>query len=736
MAPEDSIAKHFRLIKPQISALRRLGLVTINDLLYHFPARYETAGAESQADKLISGAKVTLYGTLSKLKAKRLWKSRRPATEGWFEDATGKIKCMWFNQPYIASYVPEGSYVKLTGTVTGSPGRFYIASPEVEVIPAGSIPAGRLQVPPQPAGLFDKSENQKTESGNSLFPIYPESRGITSRWFYHALERVFGSGVLSQIEDPIPEEVRARYNLPDIATSLVWVHTPEKQSHAEAARKRFAFEEIFTIQVAKAQERALNDTQVSFPIKNGQELAKRFFASLDFPATRAQERATAEILRDFEKPHPMARLLEGDVGSGKTLVAAATAYAVVNSRPQGRESGTLQVAYMAPTEILAEQHFQSFIEYFKHLPINIALITGSGCKKFPSKVARGRATDISRSQLLKWVANGEISMVVGTHALIQKSVHFKHLAYAIIDEQHRFGTNQRKALVRGENRVENSSLPHFLSMTATPIPRTFALTLYGDLDLSVLDELPPGRAKVKTQIVNTKEREAAYEIVRRELESGRQAFVVCPRIEEPDPKMMNALQAKSAKAEAKRLKKEVFPEYEIGLLHGAMKPAEKDASMAEFVSGKIQVLVATSVVEVGINVPNATVMMIEGAERFGLAQLHQLRGRIMRSSHSPYCFLLPFTHGQASSKRLKALEKSDDGFALAEADLEARGAGDLFGRRQWGISDLGMEALKNPRLIKAAREEASEVVREDASIAKYPTLAERIKNISGELHSE
>ena len=734
MNPSDPITKHFRLIKPQTSALKRLGILTIKDMLYHFPARYETAGADSQTNQLVAGEKVTLYGTLSGLKAKRLWKSRRPATEGWFEDATGRVKCMWFNQPYIASYVPEGSYVRLTGTVTGSAGRFYIASPEVEIIPAGSMSSG----------MFQKSEPQKQEAVNALFPVYPESRGITSKWFYHALERVFSNDVLSLIEDPIPEDVRARYNLPDIAKSLVWIHKPEKQNHAEAARKRFSFEEIFTIQVAKAQERALNDTQSSFPIKNGQELAERFFASSAFPPTDAQIRATAEILGDFGKPHPMARLLEGDVGSGKTLVAAATAYAVISNRgtfPRDSASvphisASLQVAYMAPTEILAEQHFQSFIEYFKHLPINIALITGSGCKKFPSKVAKGRATDISRSQLLKWVANGEISMLVGTHALIQKSVQFKHLAYAIVDEQHRFGTNQRKALVHGQKNEKSISLPHFLSMTATPIPRTFALTLYGDLDLSVLDELPPGRAKVKTQIIGTKEREAMYEIVRRELACGRQAFVVCPRIEEPDPKKMNALQAKSAKAEAKRLQKDIFPEYEIGLLHGAMKPDEKEDVMKDFASGKIQVLVATSVVEVGINVPNATVMMIEGAERFGLAQLHQLRGRIQRSSHPPYCFLLPFTKGEVSSKRLKALEKSDDGFALAEADLEARGAGDLFGRRQWGISDLVMEALKNPRLIKAAREEAYALVAKDASIRKFPALAERIKNIAGELHSE
>jgi len=533
------------------------------------------------------------------------------------------------------------------------------------------------------------------------------------------------------MDDPIPSDIRSRYNLPDIKTALVWIHTPEKMSHAEAARKRFAFEEIFTIQIARARERAENDAQKSFPIKDGGEHAERFLSTIPFSPTSAQKLAIKDIFDNFSSPHPMARLLEGDVGSGKTLVAATSAHAVVNSRPPNRQSGTLQVAYMAPTEILAQQHFQSFIEFFSHLPINIALMTGSGCKKFPSKVSKGKATDISRAQLLKWVASGEIAMLVGTHALIQKAVKFQHLAFCIVDEQHRFGTRQRRALAH-----KGDAAPHFLSMTATPIPRTLALTIYGDLDISVLDELPPGRAKVKTVIVTKEKRAEAYESVRRELASGRQAFVICPRIEEPDPAKIHALQAKSAKAEAKRLQKDIFPEFRIGLLHGSVKPAEKDEVMRQFAAHEIDILVATSVVEVGINVPNATVMLIEGAERFGLAQLHQLRGRIMRSSHPPHCFLLPETAGEVAMKRLRALEKSDDGFKLAEADLENRGAGDLFGRQQWGVTDLGMEALKNPRLIAAARAEAQKLVAKDPSLSNYPALAQRVASAGQELHGE
>src|SRR3989344_4595430 len=493
MLPNDDISKHFRLTPLQSAALKRLGLTRIGALLRHFPARYETAGASGRAGGLIPGSKVTLIGTLSKLKARKLWKSRRNITEGWFEDSSGRVKVMWFNQPYMASYVPQTALVKVSGTVGGKEDRPYIANPEVEAVPAGAA----LE------GMFTED---KEPEGASVFPVYPETRGITSKWFYHALERVFASDILKHFADPIPSDVRDRYHLPNPARSLIAMHRPSNPREAEAARKRFAFEEIFSVSLTRSRERSDNDAQASFPIQNAEALAERFLKTIPFPPTEAQKRAISDILKDFGERHPMARLLEGDVGSGKTLVAAASAYAVVNSRPPNRESGTLQAAYMAPTEILATQHFQSFIEYFSPLPINIALMTGSGCKKFPSKSAgwrsRDRATDISRTQLLKWVANGEIAMLVGTHAIIQRSVKFQHLAYAIVDEQHRFGTRQRRALAHKGDLLagRQAQQPHFLSMTATPIPRTLALTMYGDLDISVLDELPPGPPKITTKI--------------------------------------------------------------------------------------------------------------------------------------------------------------------------------------------------------------------------------------------
>lgn len=715
MSPGDEISRHFRLVPAQAAALRRLGLCTIRDLLYHFPSRYDEAGRGSRADALTPGAKVTLVGSLSKLKAKKLWKSRRAATEGWFEDGSGRVRVLWFNQPYIASYVKEGEVVRITGTVAGKPENPYLANPEIE---RGSFELS--------GGLFAQDAGDVPP----LFPVYPETQGITSRWFYHALERVFAQKAHEKLTDPVPPEVRARLHLPELAASFVWIHMPEEKKHTEAARKRFAFEEIFALHVAKAQERFRNDESASFPIPDAQERGDAFLAGVDMTPTGAQRRAIAEIAADLSATHPMARLIEGDVGSGKTLIAAAAAYAAVTSRPKGRESGTLQVAYMAPTEILAQQHFESFTRYFTHLPINMGLITGSGCKKFPSKTARGGATTISRTQLLKWVANGEIALLIGTHALIQKTVKFRHLALAIVDEQHRFGVNQRRALAH-----KGAAAPHFLSMTATPIPRTLALTLYGDLDLSVVDELPPGRAKVITKMIDEKGRGEMYATIRRELEAGRQAYVICPRIDEPDPKKLNALMAKSAKAEAARLAKDVFPEYAIGLLHGAMTPADKDAAMRSFGRNETQLLVATSVVEVGVNVPNATVIVIEGAERFGLSQLHQLRGRVQRSAHQPYCFLVPDTRSAISLRRLRALERSSDGFALAEADLELRGAGDLYGRAQWGVSDIGMEALKNPRLIETARAEAAQIIRTDPTLSRLPALRARVLS-SAHMHGE
>ncbi len=729
MDSATKLEEAFRLTDVQKSALKRLGLRTVRDLLYHFPSRWEQGGEASSVAGLQAGQEVSLVGQLEKLEAKKSWKSRVPMTEGWLRDPSGRIKLRWFNQPYIAKMYAEGTTVRAVGKVSGSEGKLYLANPQLQKISAIEGELFAKQEPPRRSEVYLSEAEAPAQP--DLFAIYPESRGVTSLWFRSALRKLFEGGALNEVEDPIPADIVKKYNLPTLKTALHWMHQPHELKDAQAARKRFAFEEVFMIQLERGRERALQAKEKSFSIDAPKSDVAQFMAAFPFEATVAQKKAVDAILKDLYSGRPMGRLLEGDVGSGKTAVAATAAYATVRTRPAGQNFGTLQVAYMAPTEILAKQHFESFIKYFEQFPINIGLITGSGCLKFPSKTRRGEATDISRAQLLKWVQNGEIPVVIGTHALIQKAVKFKHLALVVIDEQHRFGTNQRRALARKEN-----ELPHLLSMTATPIPRTLALTVYGDLDLTLLDQMPPGRKPIITQIVKPGAREEAYAKIHEELAEGRQAYVICPRIDEPDPDKAGALQAKSVKEEAKRLKADVFPQYEIGILHSKMRPAEKDQVMEDFAAHKIDILVATSVVEVGVNVPNATMILIEGAERFGLSQLHQLRGRVVRSNHQAYCFVVPESKSENTAIRLKALSTAKSGFELAEQDLLQRGPGELSGRKQWGISDIGMEALKNLKLVEAARAEALELVKGDAQLAKHPLLAQALFARAAAMHFE
>ncbi len=714
MHPDELLTQHFRISDATTKALHKLGISSLRDLLYHFPSRYEDAAEAQYVKEVTPGETVVLHGVVSGLKTKKSFRTRVPMAEGYIEDQTGRLKLVWFHQPYLAKMIPEGATVRVRGKVNKGKNGLSITNPTVEASTGG------------PAPLFSKN------SGNAgKYPIYAESEGVTSLWIYHHIQRVIAGGAVEKLEDPLPKELIERYHLPTLQSAIIWIHAPQSDMKAEAARKRFAFEEVFCIQVSRQQEREENKKMQALQIDADRERIQSFTDTFPFAPTKGQTKAIEEILSDFDKSYPMARLLEGDVGSGKTAVAAATAYAVATSRPKGQGFGNLQIAYMCPTEVLATQQFESFIQNFKKYPLQIALITGSGCRKYPSKVKPNTWTDISKPQLLKWVANGEIAMVIGTHALIQKTVKFKHLAYVVIEEQHRFGTAQRKKLATKEG-----TIPHLLSMTATPIPRTLALTVYGDLDLSLLTDMPEGRKPIKTEIVAQGDRKTTYEKIRAELQAGRQAYVICPRIDEPDPDKAFALNTKSVKEEAKRLKKEVFPEYEIGIMHSKMTPAEKEKVMHEFATGKIRILVATSVVEVGVNVPNATIILIEGAERFGLAQLHQLRGRVVRSNHQAYCYLCTTNSNGQNNARLKAIVSAKNGFELAERDLELRGAGELYGRRQWGISDVGMEALKNIRLVEAARNEAQQLVQKDPELKKHPIIKKLADEKASELHFE
>lgn len=738
MKPSDPLSTHFRIDTVHQKALKKLGIATVYDLLLHLPARYEDVSDVQSVGGLVKDQEAIVYGQLSGLKTRKAWKSKRPISEGYIEDGSAKIKVMWFNQPYMAKMYSDGMYVKMVGKVTGSENKLYIANPEVERLDA--LPVDRHD------SIFKGSE----ATDDTIYPVYRETKGVTSKWFYHTVLKCFEKGVLEQIHDPIPEAILKKYKLPVLKTALRWIHTPKKASDAEAARKRFAFEEVFYIQVQKALDRQAVSAASTYQVNTDKTHLKEFVERFPFSLTSAQKSAIDNILKDFSGNHAMSRLLEGDVGSGKTAVAAATAYAVATSRPpEGRKSnsgkvsdldyGALQVAYMAPTEILAKQHFESFIEYFRHLPIQIGLITGSGCQKFPSKSNPSKPTPISKAQLLKWVKNGEIPILIGTHALIYKSVEFKHLAYVIIDEQHRFGTNQRKALAKKDARM-----PHLLSMTATPIPRTLALTIYGDLDITLLDQMPTGRKPIITKVVGPSQQSEMYGHVRSELTTGRQAYVICPRIEEPDPTKENALQLKSVTAEAERLAQSEFKNWRLGILHGKMTPSEKDKVMAKFANHEIDVLVATSVVEVGVNVPNATNVIIEGAERFGLSQLHQLRGRVVRGTHQPYCFAVTESKSEKTRERLKALTTAKNGFELAEYDLQFRGSGQLYGAKQSGLSDLGMEAIKNLKLVEAARNEAHHLVTSLPSKSgvppdlsrHFPLISNRVTKIGETLHME
>lgn len=708
MIPESRIDANFRLTSDQKAALARLNLHTILDLLYYFPTRYSSISEIKNISELIVGEKAIIYGKISNLKTAKGFKSKMTYAEATIEDRTGKIKTIWFRQPYIAKMFGEGDLVKLSGTVSDKNGAKYLSNPEIEKTKDMPIDAGN--------SLFKNTDQISAVS----YPVYPETQGITSRWIYHAIDKIIKTGTVENIIDPIPPEILEKYHLPSLKTALVWVHMPKEESHGLAARKRFAFEEIFFIQLLRQKAKKEYEKNKSFFVHAKKEAVDDFISRFPFLPTEAQTNAIEDIFKDLRSEKPMLRLLEGDVGSGKTFVAAAIAYALTQERTQG-EFTKLQTAYMAPTEILATQLFENFIKYFSHLPVTIGLITGSGCKKFPSKVDPTGWTNISRTQLMKWVAGGEVDILVGTHAIIQKNVNFKNLALAIIDEQHRFGTAQRMKLVK-----KGQPVPHFFSMTATPIPRTLALTIYGDLDLTLLDAMPPGRKPVITDIIYAANRDQMYADIRKELKEGRQAYVICPRIDEPDPEKEMAIQAKSVKEEAIRLKKNVFQEYHIDILHGKMTPKEKEKTMTAFENKKIDILCATSVVEVGVNVPNATIIIIEGAERFGLAQLHQLRGRVIRSNTQAYCYLLTESFGQKTKDRLHALKTAKNGFELAEMDLSLRGAGELGGKKQWGVSDIGMEAIKNLKMVEAARSEAKEMLKKNPSLKKYPLILEKL----------
>lgn len=743
----NNIEKEFRIDQNQKRALLKLGITKVRDLLYYFPTRYTDISEFRHINTLEDGDYATIIGTISNLKTKKGFKSKIPMGSATITDLTGKINIIWFHQPYLAKMLKDGETVRVTGKI--SVHKTYgltLNNPEInkeDILPIDLHDS-----------LFKKGEKENQFG----YPIYSESRGITSKWIYHAIEKILKSEEVRNLPDYLSKEILDKYKLPSLYTALVWIHSPKKKEHAEIARKRFAFEEVFFIQLARWQERKKYEELFSYKLEIPEKDIDNFIDGFPFKPTKGQMETLETILGDLKKEKPMSRLIEGDVGSGKTFVAATVSYAVIKNKPLKHKSqkglvfgrsfnndlaerqnfGNIQVAYMAPTEVLATQLYENFIKYFEHTGISIGLITSSGCRKFPSKTAGWKDgkqiktwTSISRAQLLKWIKNGEIPIVIGTHSLISKSVDFEDLGLVIIDEQHRFGTNQRMKLAKKEGHS-----PHYLSMTATPIPRTLALTIYGDLDLSIISDMPEGRKQVITEIVPENKRIDAYEKIKKELEAGRQLYVICPKIDNEEDIETNKSELRTVTGEAKRLKKDIFQDHNIDIMHSKMSKQKKEKVMKDFEEHKVDILVSTSVIEVGVNIPNATVIVIEGAERFGLAQLHQLRGRVMRSTLQSYCYLFADAKTDKTMDRLKALTKATNGFELAELDLSLRGAGLLSGDKQWGVSDLAMEAMKNIKMVEAARNEAISIIEKDADLKNCPLLSETLKQKNLKLHFE
>jgi ATP-dependent DNA helicase RecG len=690
------VTKILKLTQTQKKGFEKLNIKTIFDLLTYYPVRYTNMESTNLLINLNDGDETSLFGILKSIELKKGFTTKKYQVSATVENINGEtVNLIWFNQHYISKMYKLGDNVKISGKIKISNKRKVFINPEIEHIK--DIPININN-----SSLF-KEERLKGEE-KTYFPIYKETKGITSKFLYHSIKKIINQGIHAEIKDDVPKDILEKYNLPKKSTALFWIHLPKTEKHEKAARKRFAFEEIFKLQLIAQYEKKILSKEKSYQIDFSFEKLKPFLKNFKFGATNAQEKAVSQILKDMSCNHPMSRLLEGDVGSGKTFVAACATYATIMTRPKNQNFGTLQVAYMTPTEILANQQYESFIEYFKDSNIQIGLITSSGCKKFPSKLDKNGSTKISKSQLAKWISNGEINIVVGTHSLIQKTINFKHLALVIIDEQHRFGMKQRASLAK-----KDKFMPHLLSMSATPIPRTLALTIYGGLDITILDELPKGRKKVQTKIILESEREKMYDHIKNEIKSGRQAYIICPRIDEIDEDTSNNLYMKSVSEETKKLEKR-FREFKIEGLHSKMTKQKKESVMENFLNKKINILVSTSVIEVGVNIPNATVMLIEGAERFGLSQLHQLRGRIQRGSFEPYCFLSTESKTDKTLKRLELFVKAKNGFELAEFDLINRGAGELTGKKQWGIKDIGMEAIKNIKLVEIAQDEAIKII--------------------------
>ncbi len=646
----------------------KLGIKTVRDLLYFFPHRHLDYSQTKYISQLAEGEEETIIANVWQAQEIRL--GGRRSTEAIVGDETGNVRVVWFNNPYLAKKLPTNTRVVISGKVSLFNGRHVFESPEWEL-----------------------AEDRELIHTGRLVPLYPLTQGLRPRQVRKLMKGVIDHWA-RQLEDFLPPELKERCNLLELPQAITQAHYPENEESRAQARLRLAFDELLLLQLGVlSKKRDWQESQPASPFSVKTPVLNAFIKSLPFELTTAQQKVLKELLADLQKPQPMSRLLQGEVGSGKTVVATAALIMAAANGYQG--------ALMAPTEILAEQHFTTICGLLSRAGRQereeVHLHSYSGLLPRPITVASltGDINPSRKQELQQRILDGDIDIVIGTHALIQKGVDFHRMGLAVVDEQHRFGVTQRSAL------RQKGFSPHMLVMTATPIPRTLALTLYGDLDLSVIDQLPPGRQEVKTKWLKPEQRASAYAFIQRQVASGRQAFIICPLVEESE-----IIQARAAVAEYERLSQEVFSELRLGLLHGRMSTAEKDKVMRQFRSGELDILVSTPVVEVGIDVPNATVMLVEGADRFGLSQLHQFRGRVGRGEEQSYCMLLAENPSEVARQRLDVIEKTRDGFQLAEEDLKLRGPGEFFGTRQSGLPDLRMAKLSDVGLLELARSEA------------------------------
>ena len=701
MKLSDPISQLYKVGPRSEKRLEALGIRTIKDLLFYFPRDYEDFSVQSKISELVPGEKTSFVATVEDVSSRITFRGKRrlPVVNATLSDETGSVEAVWFNQVYVEDYLKIGSKMRFAGVPKLYKNKLSISSPTHE------------------------RESTEVVHTQGLVPIYPETQGVTSKFLRmltrQALEHVH------TLSDWLPVELEPLLKIPSLADAIHDIHFPRSLEDSEFARRRFVMQKLFFIQLFLIHKRSQRQDSHSISVESSRKTLESFLSTLPFTLTSAQKKSLDAIISDIKKEYPMNRLLEGDVGSGKTIVAVTACFAVAKAG--------MQSAIMAPTEILAQQHFQELSSRLKGLGVSVQLMT-SNQKKF---CLNGVVQDLTPALAKKQILSGSAQILVGTHALIQKSVTYSNLALVVVDEQHRFGVAQRAALLQtstesssSKKKRSNEYTPHLLTMTATPIPRTLSLALYGDLDISLINESPKHKKQIITKVVSPKSYEKAYEFIRKQINAGRQAFFVYPLIDESQ-----FIEAKAAKAEYERLQNDVFPDLNLALLHGQLKAGEKDEVMKIFKSRKADILVSTPVVEVGIDVPNATVMVIESSERFGLAQLHQFRGRVGRGEHQSYCLL--FTDSDdSSSARLKALVRHASGFELAEQDLKIRGPGDFFGKSQSGIPDIMMRALKDPSVIADAQEVAQYAYKKSSDLSEFPRLKRQLERFTQNIHLE